>query len=807
MKKLLLIFLVFGNSLVFSQVGTSYQSPPKAILDIVLAPPTPGVNIDTKGEWMLLSERSDFPSINDLAEPELRIAGIRINPDNFGPSRFTSIIGFKLKNIKSGETFSIDGLPKQVKAGNVQWSPDEKQIAFIQITDNKITLWKIDVATKKATQVTTDAINAVLGSSYSWAGNDVIIYKATIHNSSKVPGKPKAPAGPIVQENMSKTATAPTFEDLIKNPYDEALFEFYATSQLKRSDGKTLGTPDIYGNINLSPDNRYILMERTRKPFSYLVTSFGFPKNIEILDANTGNTVKVLAQNPSSETNPIGLDNVIDYPRGYNWRNDEPATIYYVKAQDGGLRKNKAEFRDAVFILPAPFIGEPQLLAKTKMRYRGIVWGNASLALLMEGMSSVRRIRINRLNPANGEVDSLFERSTDDAYSDIGQPITKPNQYSQNVLLVLPGNQLMFRSQGSSPEGDLPYIQTFDLKSKKGKIIWRSQAPHYETVVSVLDPTKLIVITARESVTEPPNYYLRDLKKNKMVALTDFKDPQPALRQLTREKISYKRKDGVDLTAMLYLPAGYNREKDGKLPVIIWAYPREFKSANDAAQVRGSKHTFTRINYGSPVFWALQGYAVLDNAEMPIVSVGEKEPNDNFVEQLQMNAEAAINKVTEMGVGDPNRVAVGGHSYGAFMTANLLAHTNLFKAGIARSGAYNRTLTPFGFQNEERTYWQAPEVYDRMSPFMYANKIKTPLLMIHGEADNNSGTFPIQSERLYNAIKGHGGTVRFVVLPYESHGYAARENILHMLWEQDQWLEKWVKNTDSKVGEEKKKVF
>jgi dipeptidyl aminopeptidase/acylaminoacyl peptidase len=259
---------------------------------------------------------------------------------------------------------------------------------------------------------------------------------------------------------------------------------------------------------------------------------------------------------------------------------------------------------------------------------------------------------------------------------------------------------------------------------------------------------------------------------------------------------------------MLYLPAGYNKEKDGKLPVLMWAYPREFKSANDAAQVRGSKHSFTRINYGSPVFWALQGYAVLDNTEMPIVSVGDKEPNDNFIEQLQMNAEAAINKVAEMGIGDPNRVAVGGHSYGAFMTANLLAHTNLFKAGIARSGAYNRTLTPFGFQNEERTYWQAPEVYDRMSPFMYADKIKTPLLMIHGEADNNSGTFPIQSERLYNAIKGHGGTVRFVLLPYESHGYAAKENILHLLWEQDQWLEKWVKNGGAKVpGEEKKKVF
>ena len=316
----------------------------------------------------------------------------------------------------------------------------------------------------------------------------------------------------------------------------------------------------------------------------------------------------------------------------------------------------------------------------------------------------------------------------------------------------------------------------------------------------MIDPVKLVFITSKESVDETPNYYLHNLAKKSTKALTNFTDPQPALRQLSKEKIFYERKDGVDLTGTLYLPAGYNKEKDGPLPVLIWAYPREFKSANDAAQVRGSKYTFTRINYGSPVFWAMQGYAVLDNAEMPVVGEGDKLPNDNFVAQLQMNAEAAINKLAELGVGDRNRVGVGGHSYGAFMTANLLAHTNLFKAGLARSGAYNRTLTPFGFQNEERTYWEAPDLYNQMSPFSHANKIKTPILLIHGEADNNSGTFPIQSERLYNAIKGHGGTVRYVTLPYESHGYAAKENILHMLWEQNQWLEKYVKGVEEKKG-------
>jgi dipeptidyl aminopeptidase/acylaminoacyl peptidase len=189
-----------------------------------------------------------------------------------------------------------------------------------------------------------------------------------------------------------------------------------------------------------------------------------------------------------------------------------------------------------------------------------------------------------------------------------------------------------------------------------------------------------------------------------------------------------------------------------------------------------------------------RGYAVFDDPSMPIIGEGDKEPNDSFVKQLVMSAEAAVNKLVELGIADRRKIAIGGHSYGAFMTANLLAHSDLFAAGIARSGAYNRTLTPFGFQREERTYWEAPEVYYNMSPFMHADKINEPMLMIHGHADNNSGTFPIQSERMFAAMKGHGGKARLVMLPHESHGYRARESILHVLWETDQLLENYVKN-------------
>lgn len=484
-------------------------------------------------------------------------------------------------------------------------------------------------------------------------------------------------------------------------------------------------------------------------------------------------------------------------PRGYNWRNDEPATLTWCEALDSGMIKKPAEFRDAVYALPAPFTAAPKELFKTTMRYYGTTWGDATHALVTEGLRGKQTTQTNLYNPATGSLEKLMSRNTTDAYTNPGVPVTVPNQYGKNVLQLGSDGKSIFynNTSGSSPKGDLPFLLSYDLTAKKADTLWRCAEGYYETVVRLMDLNKLSLITRRESKTEMPNYWLKNLRLR--IAdrkLTDFKNPYPQMEGVSKEKIRYKRSDGVNLTGDLYLPKNYNKEKDGPLPVLIWAYPAEFNSAADAAQVRGSEHRFILLSGPSPLSLVTQGYAVLNNAEMPIVSTDkDKKPNDNFVDQLKMNAEAAINYLSERGVGDKNRMAVSGHSYGAFMTANLLAHTSLFKAGIARSGAYNRSLTPFGFQNEDRTYWQAPALYNEMSPFNYADKIKTPILLIHGDTDNNSGTYPIQSERLFNAIKGHGGTVRYVSLPFESHGYAAQENVLHTLAEQFEWLEKYVK--------------
>jgi len=812
MNRIFFSFLLLTSISLFSQDG--YKTPPKDVADMLLAKRPPNVSVDDKGEWMMFMESSSYPSVAELAQPELRIAGMRINPANFAPSRQNYITGLYLRNSKTDKEYKITGLPSPLFAGSISWNGNDKKIAFTHTTDNRVDLYVIDVVTQKATRINKTALNTTSGG-YSWYDDNTLLYRGTIKPASAAPVRPAVPEGPTVQENYGKAAPRPTFQDLIKSPYDEQLFAFYATTQLIRNTNGTetkIGQPAIYSSVVVSPDKKYLLVRMLKKPFSYAVPAGGFPATISITDMN-GKRIKELADQPSAETAPAGYDNVQPLARGFEWRDDEPSTIVWCMPLDSGLIKKQVEYHDAVYAQKAPFTGEPELLFKTKMRYSGITWGTQSLAIVTEGLRSKQLTQLDRYHPVTGDLEKLITRNTTDAYSSPGFPVTHPNQYGKNVLWTIDnGNKILLNNTtGSSPKGDLPFLMSYDVHKKKADTLWRCAEGWFENVVRVLDAEKGILLTSRESEKEVPNYWIRNTKlKMADRQLTRFSNPYPQMEGVTKEKIKYKRADGVDLTGDLYLPKGYNKERDGKLPVFIWAYPAEYNSAADAAQIRGSEHRYTMVGGGSPVFYVTQGYAVLNNAEMPIVATSkDKKPNDDFIQQLTMNAEAAINTLDSMGVGDRNKMAVGGHSYGAFMTANLLAHTKLFKAGIARSGAYNRSLTPFGFQNEDRTYWQATELYNNMSPFNYADKIKTPLLLIHGEMDNNTGTFPIQSERMYNAVKGHGGTVRYVSLPYESHGYAGRENLMHVLAEQFEWMEKYVKGNEAKPagGKEEKKGF
>jgi len=524
------------------------------------------------------------------------------------------------------------------------------------------------------------------------------------------------------------------------------------------------------------------------------VPYFRFPQRIEIWSMD-GQLAKQIADLPLADRVATDFDAVPVGPRDVEWRADKPATLAWVEAQDEGNPRKDVAVHDRVVTLAEPFTGAPATLADLPMRYNGVDWGTDDVALVTARRWKDRREQVWRVHPNGSAAPELVvDRSFEDRYGDPGSPELRANAAGHEVLR-LNGNSIYLVGEGYSPEGSRPFIDRFDLTTKKATRLWRSEGAVYERPAELLDDAGTRAITRRETPTEPPNVFVRDLESGALRQVTKIVNPTPQMAAVKKELIRYKRADGVDLNATLYLPPGYDAAKDGPLPVLMWAYPAEFKSAAAASQITTSPYRYIRATAaGSPIVFVMRCYAVLDNPTIPIVGEGTREPNDTYVEQLVAGAKAAVDELVRRGVGDRDRMAISGHSYGAFMTANLLAHSDLFRAGIARSGAYNRTLTPFSFQAEERTYWEAPETYTKMSPFTYADKINEPLLLIHGIDDDNTGTFPIQSERLYAAMAGLGGTVRLVMLPKEAHGYRARESVMHVLYEMDAWLDKYVKN-------------
>jgi dipeptidyl aminopeptidase/acylaminoacyl peptidase len=792
----LAVLLAFGG---IATAQDTYQTPPPVMANLVNNPGTPGVSFTRDGKSMILLQRSESPTIEDLAQEELRLAGVRFNPANHSPSRSGYTTGMIIKDIASGTEKQVTGVPVNAKITSMTWTTDGNTMAFLNMTDTGNEIWLFDLKAASVKKLTDAVVSNVYGPGINWMPDDKTLMVSLIANKGPRPAKPRAPSGPIVQENLGDVNAVRTFQDMLQNPYDEQLFEHFFTTQpaFVSMEGKItpFGSPAIYANINVSPDGKYMLSTVVNKPYSYLVGVGGFERTVNIHDGQ-GKFLRKFTDLPSSEKTPTGRGATSAGKRSINWRNDAPATLVWVEALDGGDPRVTVPHRDEVFTLDAPFSGQPKSFAKLELRFGGIMWGRNDLALMNESWAESRVTRTWVVNPAKpAERRVLMERSTQDAYNNPGSPRMTRNAMGNMVLHFTPdGKGIYMSGQGASPQGNRPFLDEMSLATGESKRIWQSQPPFYETLSQMVDekPAKLII--SRESTDLQPNYYIVDVASGNLTQITDFPHPTPEFVNVSKEFIKYKRNDGIDMTGTLYLPEGYDKEKDGPLPMLMWAYPREFRSADEAGQVTGSPYQFTRVSPNSALPYVLAGYAVLDNASMPIVGTDEIEPNDVFIEQLVLNAEAAVNEMVNMGVADRERIAVGGHSYGAFMTAHLLAHTDLFRAGIARSGAYNRSLTPFGFQSEPRTYWDDTDMYVKMSPFTYANKIKEPILMIHGTADNNSGTFPIQSERMYAALKGHGATARLVMLPEESHGYAAKESILHMMWETVTWLDKYVKN-------------
>lgn len=789
----------------YAQENITFQKPSKEILELADFELAPAISMNSEKNQAILVYRNTYKTLDDLNQEDIRLGGLRINPKTSISSTMTFYTRIIVKDLVTQVEREVKNMPKSAKIAYITWSPDEKKIAFVNNTNNGNELWYINLERAEATRLTQAELNANMGNPITWFKNsNELIIKTQRHHYNDLINKENAiPTGPTVSVSESGIESQNrTYQDLLKDKIDEDNFEKLITTDLYRIDltgeKKIFKSGDLFVSESFSPDGKYLMVTTLEKPFSYIVPFQRFPMKTTIYSAN-GNRVKVVNELPLNEVMPKGFMSVRQGKRSLRWRADKPASLFFVQALDEGDQANEVEFRDELFTWDAPFDRNPTSLVKTPQRFGGIIFGDSQAAIVYDQWYDTRNIKTYLLNPSAQSMKVINDRNYQDVYADPGDYQTERNEFGHQTLLIQ-NNKMYLVGDGYSNNGKFPFIDEFNLETEETSRIYQSTlTDKIEDIRSIIDISTGKILVNIQSRTDYPNYYYRNIfathEDDSLTRVTHNKNPFESLNNVHKEVVKYMRKDSVELSGTLYLPEGYmEKENKEKLPLLIWAYPTEYVDKNSAGQSTANPNEFTFPYYGSFVYWVAKGYAVLDDAAFPIIGEGETEPNDTFIEQLIWNAEAAIDALDEKGYIDRTKVGVGGHSYGAFMTANLLTHSDLFACGIARSGAYNRTLTPFGFQREQRNYWEVPDVYNTMSPFMTANKMKKPMLLVHGEADNNPGTFTLQTERYFQALKGMGAPVRMVILPKESHGYVAKENILHLLWEQEQFLDKHLKD-------------
>lgn len=793
-----ILYAVAMPSMADPSDNIKYQQAPEPLDMILKTPFLPALSISPDHTYFVLLEQQTLPDIAELAEKELRLAGLRINPDNYSSSRNWFYTSISLGKTPESKTERASGLPKRARISNIKWSPDATHLAFTHTSDHEVELWVLSLKSNQARRLGDFPLNKTYGEPFVWSPDSQSLICKSLSGEVYLPPQEQLPQGPIIMESSDQSTPGRTYQDMLKTPEDEQRFQHYLHGQLVHIDldgnARNLGESGLIIDFQPAPGGDYILVKQFHKPFSYMFPASRFPLLVEIWNRE-GKVIKTVADLPLANNIPISFDAVREGKRRIDWRSDAPASLYWSEALDQGNPRQETLWRERLYLWAAPFTEPPRILLDLKQRFNGVYWKNDHFALVYSDWQQSKQHSIWLIEPGTHAPPRLLKSySSEDQYAHPGHPLLQNTSQGTSVLLTQKDQQtLLLRGQGSSPDGDQPFLDAWNPFTGTTHRLWLSQGSYFERVVHVLDPDELKILLRREDRETPPNYLLKNVSDGQEMPLTDFKHPLPEFTKVHKEVIEYQRKDGVALNATLYLPPGY-KKTDGPLPTVFWAYPREFKSSTAAGQIKGSPNAYVRISVWSPLVFLTQGYAVVDQPAMPIIGEGNLEPNDTYIEQLVDSAQAVVDKVVSMGVSDPQRLAIGGHSYGAFMAVNLLAHTNLFQAGIARSGAYNRTLTPFGFQAEQRNLWEATDAYLKMSPLMYAQNIKEPLLLIHGEEDNNSGTHPMQSRNLYQALKGLGSPVRLVLLPYESHSYRAQESLGHTLWEMVRWLDIYLKD-------------
>ncbi|WP_045756711.1 prolyl oligopeptidase family serine peptidase [Xanthomonas albilineans] len=804
-----------------------YRQPPEPLLSVMRAPLNPSPRLDPTGTTLLLVQRQAYPPIARVAEPYLKLAGVRVEPRTHSRHDMSSgygiracLDGFSLVDVATGRQTAVN-LPAGACPAQPVWSPDGRRFAFNNTAADRVELWVGEVATGAVHRIDGVQLNPVLGGEIQWLGGSQTLLVLTVpQDLGPAPVKAMVPPGPEVKETIRGKGESSTYEarDTLSSPEDEAQFTYYATSQLMTVDvasgrQRKVAVPALYSAVDGAPDGRHVLVARLQRPYSYVTTYGRFAHDVAVLDLSDGSE-RVLAQLPVADRVPV--QGVPTGPRAYSWRANQPATLIWAEALDGGDWKANVPARDKLLTLAAPFTGKPREWVRVTQRYAGLSWFAQGGQALLDEYDQNRHWRRTTLLDADhpgspGRV--LFDLSTDDLYADPGSPVMRllangePVLHEDHGALFLSGN-------GATPSGDRPFLDRYDLATGKTQRLFRSDADVDEIFDGFAGDDTTRLLTWRQSPVDPPNVYLRTLGQaqptvaagemayaSSLVPVTHFPDPTPLVRQIKKRLVTYTRKDGVELSFTLYTPPGY---KEGtRVPAILYAYPLDYADASKAGQVSGAEaRDFTRLH--SYQLLLLAGYAIIDDAAFPIVG-DPKNAYDTYLQQLVENAQAAVDKAVALGVVDRDRIGVTGHSHGALMTVNLLAHTDLFRAGVATSGSYNKTLTPFGFQNERRSFWAAPQVYAQASAFFHADKIDEPLLIVHGMDDANPGTETTQAPRLFQAIRGNGGTARLVLLPFEPHWYTARESNEDVVAEMLAWFDHYVKHAPPRAAAVKAK--
>jgi len=796
---------------------SGYNQPPKEILDVMRAPSPPAISVSPTQNTILLISWQDYPPMSRVAKPFLRLAGARVETGNH--SRHDTPGGYGIKPCASAfELIQIAGgartpvvLPSGTCADNPKWSADGKQFAFANVAHDSVELWVGDARGGKVHKIPGVRLNPMLDHELKWMPDQrTLLVKLVPDGRGAPPGRPVVPSGPSIQEAYGEKGQSSTYEtrDTLNNKHDEDLFDYYALSQVALVDTTTakitrLGKPANFEAVEPAPDGHHLLVIAIHRPYSYVTTHERFPRTVEVWDTIHRRKIQThtLAKLPLADRVPIHGEPL--GPREFDWRANEPATLVWAEALDGGDWNIKVPARDKVLMQKAPFSTPAIEIMRTEQRFQGIAWTErANTALLYEydhNRHWTRTFVVN-VDDAAQKPRLLWDRSTEEKYANPGTPVSR--RLPNGVPVVrMDGDTIYLSGLGASTDGDRPFLDSLDLTTQKSERLFRSDKAAFERFLSFTDKHARSFMTSHQSVIDPPNAFLYTLGAPVVAppgeatfaatrsAITHIPDPAPVVRAIKKRLVKYKRADGVDLSFTLYTPPGY--VEGTRVPTILYAYPLDYADASKAGQVSGSQATFTRLRLHRLLL--LAGYALIDGASFPIVGDPRK-AYDTYTEQLVADAKAAVDEAVRLGVADPSRIGVTGHSHGALMTVNLLAHSDLFRAGVATSGSYNKTLTPFGFQSERRTVWEAPEVYQKVSPFFFADKLKTPVLIVHGADDANPGTTPLQASKLYEAIRGNGGTTRLVMLPHEPHWYTAMESNEQLIYEMVQWFDKYVKD-------------